>query len=80
MRDAIMTHDQSDYAIGYGKPPRHTQFKRGQSGNPKGRAKGSKNLATLIMSVLNERVIITENGRRRGKRRGREAATRSRVS
>ena len=43
-----------DYAVGYGKPPRQTQFKKGQSGNPNGRARGSKNLATLIMAALNE--------------------------
>jgi hypothetical protein len=54
-----------DYAVGYGKPPHHTQFKKGQSGNPKGRAKGSKNLAALIMSALNEPVTVTQNGRRK---------------
>jgi hypothetical protein len=54
-----------DYPVGYGKPPRHSQFKKGQSGNPKGRAKGTRNLPSLIMSVLNERVTITENGTRR---------------
>jgi hypothetical protein len=54
-----------DYAVGYGKPPHHTQFKKGQSGNPKGRAKGSKNLAALIMSALHEPVTVTQNGRRK---------------
>ncbi len=57
-----MTDDES---VGYRKPPRHTQFQKGQSGNPNGRPKGSKNLATLISSVLKERVTITENGKRR---------------
>jgi hypothetical protein len=54
-----------DYAVGYGRPPHHTQFKKGQSGNPKGRVKGSKNLAALIMSALNEPVTVTLNGRRK---------------
>lgn len=48
--------------IGYGKPPKHTQFTKGQSGNPKGRPKGSKNFATTLCKELNARVPITENG------------------
>ena len=35
-----------DYEVGYKKPPIHTRFKPGVSGNPKGRPKGTKNLAT----------------------------------
>jgi len=54
-----------EYEVGYGKPPHHTRFKKGQSGNPRGRACGSKNLKTLLSEALNEPVIITENGRRR---------------
>jgi hypothetical protein len=65
-RVRLMTDELNDnYPVGYRNPPRHTRFKKGQSGNPKGRAKGSKNLATLIMSVVNERVPIVENGKRR---------------
>lgn len=59
------TDGGDDYAVGYRKPPRHSQFKKGQSGNPRGRTKGRKNLATLIMSALNEPVNITQNGRRK---------------
>ena len=57
--------DQRDYEVGYGKPPRHTRFKKGQSGNPQGRPKGSKNLPTLLTEALNEPVVVAENGRRR---------------
>ena len=56
---------QRDYEVGYGKPPRHTRFKPGRSGNPRGRPSGSKNLTTLLSEALNEFVIVAENGRRR---------------
>ena len=56
---------RDDYQVGYGKPPRHTQFAKGQSGNPRGRPSGSKNLSTLVNEALNEPVIVVENGRRR---------------
>jgi hypothetical protein len=55
----------SDYPVGYGKPPQHTRFKKGESGNPTGRPKGSKNLTTLLEKELKQRVVVTENGRRR---------------
>ena len=57
--------DDDNYEVGFGKPPRQTQFKKGQSGNPKGRPRGAKNMATLFTQALKERVTVTENGRRR---------------
>jgi hypothetical protein len=58
-------HSGSDYQIGYRKPPRNTRFKPGQSGNPKGRPRGSKNLITLIDEELSSKVAVTEGGKRR---------------
>jgi len=50
---------------GYGHPPVNTRFKKGQSGNPKGRPKGSRGLATILNRALSERVVINEGGRRK---------------
>ena len=54
---------KGDYEVGYCKPPRGAGFKKGQSGNPRGRPPHSKNLSTLLNDTLNELVTITENGR-----------------
>ena len=54
-----------DYEVGYGKPPRHTRFAKGQSGNPRGRPPGTKSFTTLLDEALNERVLVAENGGRR---------------
>ena len=50
---------------GYRKPPRHTQFKKGTSGNPSGRAKGSLNMATVLENALRETVVIVEDGEKK---------------
>ena len=52
-----------DYKVGFGRPPRHTQFKPGQSGNPAGRPKGTKNLRTDLGEELAEKITVTEGGR-----------------
>ena len=51
--------------VGYGNPPAHTRFKPGRSGNPRGRPKGTLNMATVLERTLRERVVINENGRRK---------------
>ena len=56
---------KDNYEVGYGKPPRRTRFTKGQSGNPRGRPRGAKNLKTLLSEALNEPVIVIENGARR---------------
>ena len=47
-------------AVGYKRPPVHTRFNPGQSGNPSGRAKGSQNLQTLFKKILNEQISLRE--------------------
>jgi hypothetical protein len=51
------------YEVGYRKPPMHTRFKPGQSGNPRGRPKGTKNLKTDLMEELGEKIVIHEGDR-----------------
>ena len=51
---------QPDYDVGYKRPPQHSRFKPGQSGNPSGRAKGSQNLKTLFHKIMKEEVQLRE--------------------
>lgn len=56
-----MSDDGND-SVGYGRPPKHTRFTKGKSGNAKGRPKGSKNLMTLLKNEGSRSVVVTENG------------------
>ena len=51
--------------VGYGNPPKHTRFKKGLSGNPQGRPKGTLNIATVLQRTLHQKVAIEENGQRK---------------
>jgi hypothetical protein len=53
------------YTVGYGRPPLHTRFQPGQSGNRPGRPKGARNLATELKAVLAEVVLVREGERSR---------------
>jgi hypothetical protein len=52
-----------DYEVGDRRPPQHSRFKPGVSGNPKGRPKGSVNLRTRVTQQLRQTVTVTRNGR-----------------
>src|SRR5207244_13562425 len=58
-----MAGGESDYKVGPGRPPLHTRFKKGQSGNPGGRS--AKTLPALLADALNETVVVTIDGQRR---------------
>jgi hypothetical protein len=50
------------YEVGYRKPPVKHQFKPGESGNKRGRKKGSKNIVTILRELLNQKISVTKNG------------------
>ena len=54
-----------DDSVGYGQPPRRSRFKRGKSGNPRGRPKGSFRPGTILTKALKEKVAVQENGKRK---------------
>ena len=51
--------------IGYRNPPVATRFKKGQSGNPKGRKKGSRSIASMVQAALGETVVVNIGGKRK---------------
>lgn len=58
-------HEDQECPVGYGKPPRSGRFKKGQSGNPKGRPKGSLDYTTYVQQMLSAQVTVTEGGKRK---------------
>jgi hypothetical protein len=55
----------ADDNVGYGKPPRASQFKPGKSGNPKGRPTGAKSEATILQDLLQHKIGLSEHGKTR---------------
>jgi hypothetical protein len=56
---------KGEYEVGYKKPPKQSQFKPNQSGNPKGRPKGARSLRTVLRDELSVKVLVGEGGRSR---------------
>ena len=64
--------DEDDHIARYQRPPRKGQFKPGQSGNPRSRPKGSKNIRTYVNEHLNKKIRSSKGAKRerlRGPRR-----------
>jgi len=53
-----MTHK-----VGYGSPPLHTRWRKGQSGNPRGRPKGARDFKADLLAELGQLIQITEGGK-----------------
>ena len=63
-QEAVLNNEMP-YAVGYRRPPRHSQFKKGRSGNPRGRPKRSRNLRSEIEKVLTDRIPVRVGGKTR---------------
>jgi hypothetical protein len=57
--------NSTDEKVGYKRPPRHTRFRRGESGNPGGRQPGVRNFATDVKAALKAPVALSEKGKTR---------------
>jgi hypothetical protein len=65
MKSGAQPPKSNHSTVGYCNPPERTRFKKGHSGNPRGRPKGTLNLATVLERTLRQEVVITENGKRK---------------
>jgi hypothetical protein len=63
--DAEAATADADNRVGYRRPPRHSRFQPGRSGNPRGRPPGVKSLSDIVRKIVGQKVTVTENGRAR---------------
>ncbi len=55
----------NDHEVGYKRPPLHSRFKKGQSGNRRGRPKGARNLKTELEAEFREKIVVREGKTRK---------------
>jgi len=71
--------DGLPHEVGFGKPPTATRFKPGETRNPKGRPRGSKNVTTILRKEADEKMEFVEDGKRK-KMTKMEIATRQQIN
>jgi hypothetical protein len=54
-----------DYKVGYRRPPRHTRFEKGRSGNPNGRPPGGANARTIVARAISEKFTVRDGNKPR---------------
>lgn len=61
----LQAHDEpgeesnQDEKVGYGRPPRHSQFKPGRSGNPRGRTKSKRTMQSIVNALLDQKIWVS---------------------
>ena len=63
--DEAPAESKGEYSIGRGKPPKATQFKKGDGRKRPGRPKGSKNIAALVLEAAAAQIEATIDGKKR---------------
>ena len=61
-----MSKQPPDYAVGYGRPPLHSRFRKGTSGNPQGGRRHRQMLGTVLQEALDQ-PAAGERARRRAR-------------
>ena len=62
-RTSSQVENTGDYEVGYKKPPRHTQFQKGKSGNKGGRPKRSVDVKASVTKMLSDPVLVRIDGK-----------------
>ena len=58
-------HNEPNYDVGYGRPPLQHRFRKGHSGNPKGKEPKRKNLKTELLEELATKILVNDGGQQR---------------
>lgn len=61
--DDGVPQNPEEEGVGYGRPPKHSRWPKGQSGNPRGKTKGTKSLKSELLSLMNETVEVPIRGK-----------------